>query len=68
MAVDSRATAGSYIGTVLLISLSAVDPDCVTLSIWYRQKGHRNQPILVGYHGWRSWFVVNYHLSQSIPF
>lgn len=53
VAVDSRATAGSYIGEIQTPSwlVRPLIPHTV-LSDWYHQESYRNQSLLAGNDGW----------------
>lgn len=67
VAVDSRATAGSYIGAFPLQFpdptrlLARADPRlmdrpaALTCSVWHGQEGDRDQPLLAGNHGRWCW-------------
>lgn len=57
VAVDSRATAGSYVG-VYVPGDNYCFPNTI-FSIGNSQEGHWDQPLLVGYDGWRCWYEAD---------
>lgn len=58
VAVDSRASAGSYVGESK--TAQVVDFEILVLlnSFWNREKGHRDQPIFAWNDGWWCWYVI----------